>query len=73
MQAELFYTVNHPKPVPLYFVAQTQWEEHLETLTPVKRRHFAQIQFSGKIGDYCLFHNTEAQLEKAYIGIGDGN
>ncbi|MBN9228391.1 MULTISPECIES: leucyl aminopeptidase family protein [Legionella] len=73
MQADLFYTVDSTRPVPLYFMSPKQWEEQRPTLTAVEHNYFEQMQFNGTLGDCCLFYNADGLLEKAYIGTGDDN
>ncbi|CAM2888239.1 aminopeptidase [Legionella steigerwaltii] len=73
MQADLFYTVDSVRPIPLYLMSQKQWEEQNPTFTSVEHNYFGQMQFTGTIGDCCLFYNNDGLLEKAYVGTGDEN
>ncbi|MCW8409427.1 leucyl aminopeptidase family protein [Legionella sp. PATHC035] len=73
MQADLFYTVDSVRPIPLYLISQKQWEEQSSSFTSVERNYFGQMQFHGAMGDCCLFYNADGLLESAYIGTGDEN
>lgn len=71
--ADLFYKTHNDRAVPLHLISQNQWEEKLGTLTSVERNGFFIRQFKGKAGDYCLIHNADGLIDKAYIGSGSGN
>ncbi|CAM2883232.1 leucyl aminopeptidase family protein [Legionella worsleiensis] len=72
MQADLFYETQNDRAIPLYLIAQNQWEEGMEHLSSLERNCFALRQFKGKLGDYCVVLNTDGVVEKAYIGSGSG-
>lgn len=73
MQAKLFYDIHSDRAIPLYLLSQCQWEAGIETLNAVERNCFALYQFKGKIGDFCLIHNADGLVDKAYVGTGSGN
>ena len=73
MQADLFYETHGDRAIPLFLISQTQWAEGGETLSSAERNCFALRQFKGKLGDYCLIHNADGMVDKAYIGSGSGN
>ncbi|KTD65059.1 leucyl aminopeptidase family protein [Legionella shakespearei] len=72
MQADLFYETHSDRAIPLYLISQMQWEEGMDTLTPMERNCFATRQFKGKSGDYCFINNADGMIDKAYIGSGTG-
>ncbi len=73
MNSDLFYKTRCETAVPLYLISQSQWEEGVEVLSSSERNCFSTRQFKGKLGDYCLINNANGQVNKAYIGTGDGN
>lgn len=73
MNADLFYETRSVRAIPFYLISQAQWDEGLEHLTAVERNYLTVRQFKGKTGDYCLIHNADGVIEKAYIGCGSGN
>lgn len=72
MQADLFYETRGDRAIPLYLISQMQWEEGVDTLTPMERNCFAMHQFKGKAGDYCFINNADGLIDKVYIGSGKG-
>lgn len=71
MNAELFYQTHAKKAVPIYFISQSQWNQEHETYSAVERTYFAARQFKGAIGECCVMHNADGDIEKAYIGSGN--
>lgn len=73
MQADLFYASQADQAVPLYLISEGQWKEGLEVLSNVERNCFIAQNFRGKLGEFCLTHNANGQLAKAFVGSGEGN
>lgn len=73
MQADLFYVTPGEADVPLHFISQNQWEEGSHNFSTFERNYFINQEFNGKIGDFCIFYDANGQVNKAYVGAGDGN
>ncbi|MGL5742280.1 MAG: leucyl aminopeptidase family protein [Legionella sp.] len=73
MQAKLFYETQGDIAIPLYLIAQNQWEDGIGVFTTAERNGFSLHQFKGKVGDLCFIHNTDGLIDKVYVGMGDGN
>ena len=63
MNAELFYSTQADRAIPLYLLSLKQWEEGSAAFSSLERNAFALSEFKGKIGDYCLINNTK------YFGV----
>lgn len=73
MQADIFYETTSEQAVPLYLISQSQWIEGVELVTPTERNCLSAKQFTGKLGEFCLIHNVTGQVNKVFIGSGEGN
>jgi len=73
MQAELFYENKSDGAIPLFLISQSTWQEGADFLSAAERNCFSTTRFLGKPGDYCLIHDAEGFIIKAYVGSGEGN
>lgn len=72
MQADLFYETHSERAIPLFLMSLDQCEEEMAHLSAIERNCFVVRQFKGKLGDYCLIHNADGVVDKAYVGSGSG-
>ncbi|KTD25800.1 leucyl aminopeptidase family protein [Legionella maceachernii] len=73
MLADLFYEIHSEKAIPLYLITESQWQKGLEEIPSNEKNALSGQGFTGKLSEYCLIHNHEGYLSKAYIGAGNGN
>ncbi|CEG60296.1 leucyl aminopeptidase family protein [Legionella micdadei] len=73
MPSDLFYTIHSENAIPLCFINEEQWQEGVDAITANERNSLSGQGFTGKLGEYCLIHDNEGHISKAYIGAGEGN
>lgn len=70
MHADIFYQTSIEDTIPLILVNQ---DFSLETFAAYEQNCMALQQFKGKLGEICLIHESSGILNKAYIGLGNGD